>query len=238
MPLPHGCGWCRQPCLETRLPGDRVQQPTGAGRQGNAAAGVLGERQAVAGQRVPAQHTHGTRVVQAPVRERLELRPQHLVLLAVETKLLHPLGDREPIEPLQLGRFQQRVVRVGECRPHPLHEPVPALLGDHVALADAAASPLPVDVPGGAVGVARELDGEAGARDLAPGVRLVPVHPSAAVLDLLAVPRCRPGAPAEPVTGLEQQHVATGQRRFSRRCHTGKPASDHDHVPHRSLPPR
>ena len=42
-------------------------------RERHAPAGVLGERQAVAGERVPAKHAHGARLLERAARERLEL---------------------------------------------------------------------------------------------------------------------------------------------------------------------
>src|SRR6185437_8648462 len=72
----------------------------------------------------------------------------------------------------------------------------------------------------------------AAAADLRPGVRLVPVHPASAVLDLVAAPLRRPGASAEAVAPLQQQHPRAAQRRLAGRRHSGEPAPHHDHVVH------
>src|SRR6185437_8380401 len=86
------------------------------------------------------------------------------------------------------------------------------------------------DVPGGRVGVAGELDAEAGAGDLREGEGLVPVHPAAAVFDVVPAPRGRPRPAAEPVARLEQQGRPAVAGRFPRRGDAGEPAADHDHV--------
>ena len=76
----------RSPRADARVPG----------RQGDPAAGVLREREAVAGQRMPAQDADRARVLQPAVGERLELCPQHVAVLLVEPELFDPLGDRHP----------------------------------------------------------------------------------------------------------------------------------------------
>ena len=67
------------------------------------ASGELGELEAVARQRVPAQDRHGARLGERAVGDRLELGGQHVALLLVELELGEPLGDRQPIEPRELG---------------------------------------------------------------------------------------------------------------------------------------
>ena len=225
-----------QPRLVRGTAGDRLQQPAGAVGQRHPPARVLGQRQAVAGERVPAKHADGAGLVQRAVGERLQLGPQHLAVLVVEVELVHPLGDREPVDPRQLLDREHRVVRVRQRPLDAVHELQPAAVGDRVSLGDRPAAPLVADVPGGHVGVARQLDGQAGAGDLGEGVRLVPVHPAAAVLDLVAVPRSRPGAAAQPVAPLQQQHAATVPRRLTGGGDPGEPAADHDHVVHCRAP--
>ena len=113
-----------------------------------------------------------------------------------------------------------------------VHELVPATLGDRVALGDRPRAPLLAHEPARDVGLLADLDAEAGARDLRPHVRLVPVHPAAAELDVGAVPLERPGAPAEAVARLEQQRVGSAQRRLARGGDAGEPATDDDDVVH------
>ena len=67
-------------------------------------------------------------------------------------------------------------------------ERVPPALGDGVALGDRARAALVADVPGGELRLLADLDLEPGAHDLGPRVRLVPVHPSAAELDVEPAP--------------------------------------------------
>src|SRR6185437_14406821 len=52
-------------------------------------------------------------------------------------------------------------------------------------------------------GAARDLPPVPG--HLGPGVRLHPVHPGAAELQVVAEPAVSPGAPADPVAGLEDK---------------------------------
>ena len=225
-----------QPRLVSGTAGDRLQQPAGARGQRHPSARVLGQRQAVAGERVPAKHAGGARLVQRAVGERLQLSPQHLAVLVVEVELVHPLGDREPVDPRQLIDRERRVVRVRQRPLDPVHELQPAAVGDRISLGDRPGAPLVAHVPGGHVGVARQLDGQAGAGDLGERVGLVPVHPAAAVLDLVAVPGCRPGAAAQPVAPLQQQHTATVPCRLTGGGDPGEPTADHDHIVHaRSL---
>ena len=51
---------------------------------------------------MPAKHRDRARVVQVPVRKRLELGPEHVALLLVEVELLDALRDRLPVEARQL----------------------------------------------------------------------------------------------------------------------------------------
>ena len=74
------------------------------------AAGVLGQREAVARQRVPAQHRDRAGIVQRRVGQRLELGAQHVALLRVELELVDALGDRQPVEARQLVDREQRIV--------------------------------------------------------------------------------------------------------------------------------
>src|SRR6185437_4985801 len=95
---------------------------------------------------------------------------------------------------------------------------------------DGAGAALVADVPGGRVRAARQLEAEAGAGDLREGERLMPVHPAAAVLDVVPAPRRRPRAAAQPLARLEQQRRAAVAGRLPRSRDAGEPAAHHDHV--------
>src|SRR6185437_1854643 len=78
--------------------------------------------------------------------------------------------------------------------------------------------------------LAGELQAEAGPGDLREGEGLVPVHPAAAVLDVVPAPRGGPGAASEPVARLEQQGRPAVAGRLPGGGDAGEPAADHDDV--------
>ena len=162
--------------------------------------------------------------------QRLELRPQHVVLLGRELELADPLRDREPVEASEPVEREQRVMRRGERLLHAVDEAGPAAVGDRVALRHRAGAPQRPHEPRRLVGIVAERDREPGARDLRPRVGLVPVHPAAAVFDRNALPRRRPRAAAESLSRLEQEHRTPALRSLARRRDPGEAAADDDHV--------
>ena len=103
-------------------------------------------------------------------------------------------------------------MRIRESVPDALDEPAPAALGDRVALGDRPIPALVAHPPMGSLRVICQLDTQPCARDLGPGVRLVPVHPLAAELDRNPIPLGAPGPPAEAVASLEKEHRAAPER--------------------------
>jgi hypothetical protein len=101
-----------EPCLDGRGRGDRLEQRARAVGQRHASARELREREAVARERMRAQHGDGSDLVEWSARQGLELRLEHGSLLRVEVELLDPLGDRQPVETGQLVEREQRVVRI------------------------------------------------------------------------------------------------------------------------------
>ena len=98
------------------------------------------------------------------------------------------------------------------------------------------AAPLAADGPGDELGLGALADALPGARQLGPGVRLMPVHPAAAELDVLAAPVAVPGAAAEAIARLDQRAVEPGDRQLARGRDAGEPTADDDCVEHaRSL---
>ena len=75
---------------------------------------------------MPAKHRDRARVVQMPVRKRLELGPEHVALLLVEVELLDALRDRLPVEARQLVAGEERVVRKRKRLLDAVDELVPA----------------------------------------------------------------------------------------------------------------
>jgi len=130
------------------------------------------------------------------VCERLELGGEDVALLVVQIELVHPFGDGLAVEPCKAIAREERVVRKRERVLDAVDELIPAALGDRVPLGKRSWVALVADEPARDLGVFAEFDGEPRARDLRPHVRLVPVHPSAAELDVGVVPALRPRAPA------------------------------------------
>ena len=124
----------REPRLEGRLRGDRVDEAPRAVPECDTAAGLLGEVERAAGERVPAEHGDRAGVVQMPVGERLELRPEDVVLLLVQVELVDPLCDRLAVEAGELVDRVERIVRQRESLVDSGDELVPAALGDGVAI--------------------------------------------------------------------------------------------------------
>ena len=219
-----------QPALELGGLCDRGQQGAGAARDGDATSGELGELEAVARQGVPAQDRHSSRLRQRPVCDRLELGLQHVALLLVEVELLDPLGDREPVEARELVQRGQRGVRLRQRLANAVDEAVPPAARDRVPFLDGSRPALVADVPVGASGVVAELDREPRPGQLGEGVRLVPVHPGAAVLDGEPLPLGAPGATSEPVASLQQQGPAAPLRALAGGGDAREATPDNDHV--------
>ena len=216
--------------LDRRGRGDRLEQRAGVLDERHPAARVLGEREAVPREGMPAQDRDRAGVLERCVRQRLELRLEHGTLLLAQLELVEPVGDRQPVEPRQHVQCVKRIVRVRERVADAVDEAVPAPLGDGVPLGDRPLAPLAAHPPVRPLRVGAQLHAETGAGDLRPGVRLVPVHPRAAVLNRDPVPLGAPGPTAEPVTRLEQQHRTASEGELARRSHAGKAPADDDHV--------
>ena len=161
---------------------------------------------------------------------RLDLGGKHVALLLAEAELLDPVRDRQPVEAQELVTRCQRSVGLRKSLPGALDEAVPAASRDLVALLDGARAALVAHVPVGATAVVADGDREPGPGQLGEGVRLVPVHPGAAVLDPEPVPGAAPGAAAEPVASLEQQGPAAPQSALAGSGHTGEATPDHNQV--------
>ena len=225
--------------LVRRLRRDRLHEALRAVQEGDAASRLLREREAAARERVPAKHRHSAGVVQVPVRKRLELGPEDVALLLVEVELLDALRDRLPVEARQLVRREERVVRKRKRLLDAVDELVPAPLGNRVALRDRPRAALVAHEPARDLRVLAELDPEPGTRDLRPDVRLMPVHPAAAELDVGVVPAVRPGAATQPVARLEEERGGPAQGRLAGGRDAREPTADDDDVVHgrRIYPP-
>ena len=221
-----------EPHIELGAAGDRAKKGPRPASERHAPARVLRQRQAVAGKGVPAKHAHGARLLERPARERLELGDQDVPLLVGQLELVHPLDDRHPVEPRQAVDVGERVVRERKQLLGARDERVPPTLGDRVALGDRAGAALLTDVPRGELRLLADLDLEPGPHDLGPRVRLVPVHPPSAELDVEPLPGRGPGAAAEAVAGLDDERAGAAQRGLPRRGDPGEPPSHDDHVEH------
>ena len=181
---------------------------------------------------MPAQHADGARVVEVAVRERLELGREHVALLGAEAELGHALRDRLGVERRQRREREERIVRARQRRGAGSTKRFQALsaIAWRSAIGPLRRSPSTAHVTSS--GSSLSADALAGARQLGPGVRLVPVHPAAAHLDVVSAPVAVPGAPAEPVARLDQRAVEPGDRQLARRRDSGEPASDDDRIEH------
>ena len=226
-----------EPRLELRAAGDRVEQRPRAALDRDPAAGVLREREA------EPESTCQRTTANAPAScAKPWASDSHSASSTSRSSSSSPSSSmRSRIvcrSNCRHRRRRRRAARTGAGAParRPStnrFQPRSAIASRSAGRAGAA---LAADPPaGGRLGIG-ELDADAAARDLRPGVGLVPVHPAAAVLDLLAVPVGRPGAPAEAVLRLQQQRAAPRQRDLAGRRHAGEPAADHDHVVHASTP--
>ena len=172
--------------------------------------------------------------------ERLELGGQHVALLVGESSS----SSRRSAIDSRSNRASASIANSGSCGTrqrlaHAVDEPVPAAPRDRVALArsspDAA---LGADVP--ARPPRRRLraaTAQARARDLRPRVRLVPVHPGAAVLDRRPVPsptvQVRPPSRSRASSSSDRP---APQRRLAGRGDAGEAAADDDYVVHARAP--
>jgi hypothetical protein len=77
-------------------------------------------------------------------------------------------------------------------------------------------------------GAARDLASVPG--HLGPRVRLHPVHPGAAELQIVAEPAVGPGAPADTVAGLQHEHPEPRAAQLARGNQPREPGADDDHV--------
>ena len=138
-----------------------------------------------------------------------------------------------------LSAREERVVRKRERLLDAVDELVPAPLGNRVALRDRPRAALVAHEPARDLRVLAELDPEPGPRDLRPDVRLMPVHPAAAELDVGVVPAVRPGAATQPVARLEEKGGGPAQGRLAGGGDAREPTADDDDVVHgRRIYPR
>ena len=89
-----------------------------------------------------------------------------------------------------------------------------------------------VDAPGEQLRCGALADALTRPQQLGPRVGLVPVHPSAAQLDLLAAPLGRPRAPAEAIARLDQRAVESRQRQLARGRDAREASADDDRIEH------
>ena len=78
--------------------GNRVDQAIRAGAERVAAAGVLGQLEAAARERMQAQDADGARIVDEAAGDAFELGREHVALLGVQAELVDALLDRLRIE--------------------------------------------------------------------------------------------------------------------------------------------
>src|SRR5205814_8325640 len=116
----------------------------------------------------------------------------------VEVELVHALLDGQPVEAAELVERVQRIVRQRQRLLYPLDKAVPSAPGDRVTLFERCRAPLAVDIPTRSLSVISQRHGQSGTRELRESVRLMPVNPRSAILDLASVPGRRPGAASEP----------------------------------------
>ena len=153
-----------------------------------------------------------------------------------QTELADALRDRLRIDRRQCVEREERVVRARQGTSSRRDEAVPGAHGDRVTISTAAGATLPADRPGEQLGRIALADALAGARQLGPGMRLVPVHPPAAQLDVVAAPVAVPRAAAEAVARLDQRAVQTGDGQLARGRDAGEAPADDDGIEHaRSL---
>ena len=161
----------------------------------------------------------------------------HVALLLAQPQLVEARGDRLRIDRRERIAGEERIVRARQ------HLAAPARRSDPRRATAIAwrcvhrpAAALAADRPGDELGLVALADALPRARQLGPGVRLVPVHPPAAELDVVAAPVAVPGAPAEPVARLDQRAVEPGERQLARGGDAGEPPADDDGIEHaRSL---
>src|SRR5690606_38155810 len=112
---------------------------------------------------------------------------------------------------------------VGEQPPHAgvdeLHEVVECALPDLVA-----------GQPVGHFGAGSASDSQAVASDLGPDVRLDPMEPGAADLQIAAEAVVGPYTAAQSVARLQHQDAPAGTAQFAGGDQSGDPAADHDNI--------
>ena len=114
---------------------------------------------------MPAQDRDGAGVGERRVGQGLELGGEHVAFLVGQVQLVEALRDAEAIECPQLLDRAQRRMRLGQRVADTGDEPVPATLGDGVALLDRSGARLITDTPVRDLGVGSDRHLQAGPRD-------------------------------------------------------------------------
>ena len=171
-------------------------------------------------------------VVQEPVRDALELGGQHVALLRVVAELVHPLLDRLQVERRQRVDCEERIVRTRQRRCSRRNEAAVGAQHDRVALLGRTGAALAVDAPRHQLRCGALTDALTRPQQLGPRVGLMPVHPAAAELDLLAAPLRRPRATAEAVARLDQRAVESRERQLARGRDAREASADDDRIEH------
>ena len=122
----------------------RLRVPVG---ESDAAARELGECEAPARERMPAEDADGAGLIEPAVRDGLELGREDVALLVVQLELVEPLGDRLAVEAREPVGAEQRVMGLWQRLLDAVDELVPAALGDRVPLGDRPGAALVADEP-------------------------------------------------------------------------------------------
>src|SRR4029078_13687837 len=121
----------------------------------------------------------------------------HVALLRVVAELVHPLLDRLQVERRERVDREERIVRARPRRGRRRDEAAVRALHDRVALLGGARAALAIHAPREQLGCGALADALTRSQQLRPCVGLMPVHPAAAELDLLAAQLRAPCATAE-----------------------------------------
>ena len=113
---PNGLDRRRKPACELDLRRHRVDQAAGVRAERVAAAGILGQVETPAGERVQEQHVGRPRVVDVAARNAFELGREHVVLLCIEAELVHALLDRLAVVGRERVQREVRIVRARQRR--------------------------------------------------------------------------------------------------------------------------